>query len=178
MSLQWGDSADSKWDQPRNHTRTKDQGQVWAGRILPCEYWCELTHTVQAQRLANKFTLTGRHTNIQNSNAQIKFTSTAWHTVCTVYIIQIYTFIHEKQADNCFCSTAEGGRQSVSVCCSRLLSPQLQLQPSNATSGHVAFQMSPRRMSVCAAKRKRQHKRETACACVCEWETDRECSGE
>lgn len=38
---------------------------------------------------------------------------------------------------------AEGGRQFVSECCSRLLVQQLQLQTSNATPGHKDFQMSP-----------------------------------
>lgn len=37
---------------------------------------------------------------------------------------------------------AEGGRQFVSECCSRLLVRQLRLQTSNTTPGHKAFQMS------------------------------------
>lgn len=141
VSPQWWDSADSKRDQPCNHTRTKNQGQVWAGRILPCEYWCDW---------------------------HMCSTPTQTQTICAVYIIQISTYIHTN-ADNCFCSAAEGGRQSVSVCCSHLLSPQLQLQTSNATWGHIAFQMSPRHMSVCVAKRKRQHERD----CVHVWVRDR-----
>lgn len=36
--LQWWNSADSERDQPRNHPRAKDQGQVWTGRVLSCEY--------------------------------------------------------------------------------------------------------------------------------------------
>ncbi len=76
----------------------------------------------------------------------------------------------DTSAVNYFYRAAEGGRQTVSVCCSRLLSPQLQLQTSDATPGHIAFQMSPHHMSVCVSKRKRQHEGD----CVCESKRKRE----
>lgn len=76
------------------------------------------------------------------------------HTLTVQYIPKCPSAYARIFADNDFYGACEGGRQFVSVCCSRLPSLQLPPQTSNATSGHIAFQMSPHHMSVCVTKRK------------------------
>lgn len=119
LSPQWWNSADSKRDQPRNHPRTEDQGQVWAGWIFSCEYRGNRHSTHRqtgwpsepVQRHMTPWVCF--YTQIKNIYGFIHINLDILYCMRTVIPLPSHT---SSSADNCFYNTAVQGRQSATLC--------------------------------------------------------------
>lgn len=157
VSLQRWDSADSERDQPCNHPRAKDKGQVWAGRILSCEYWCEW-HWQRRHTL--------RKTQAHMHNIDFKHKHTQACSICThMQYIHLLTNIFRQTRPHTSTSAD-------SYVCWRWQTVCLCVLPtsclSTATASDIWRYLRPQLFKchcttcVCVTKRKRK----TACVCV------------
>jgi len=134
-SPQRWDSADGERDQPRNHPRTEDQGQVRAGGILSCEYWCKWhTHTQTKQQSYVQLQPMLGHTHLTN----YEFKNPLWQDTQDALFIFTHT-VHTLPDQHMQTNRSAYTRIRHAQTCASVCRSLQRLLQTNATSGHTAF---------------------------------------